>query len=115
MKAAFEYLKVTKSNKKIAILGDILETGEFAKSIHEKVGVEAYKNEIDNLITVGENAKYIAEKAISLGMKQEKVFICRTNEEAVEKVKSIIEAGNYILVKASFGMKFKEIVEKLKK
>lgn len=113
MKAALEYLKVTKANKKVAILGDILETGEFARDIHENVGEEVYKNSIDVLITVGDNARYIAEKAIRLGMTKEKVIICDTNEEAVEKVNSIIQKGDYILVKASWGMKFREIVQKL--
>lgn len=115
MKAALEYLKLTKANKKIAVLGDILELGEFAKEMHEKVGEEVYKNNIDILITVGENSKYIAKKALSLGMNEEKIFIYDTNEKAIDKIKNIIQEGDYILVKASSGMKFKEIVESLLK
>lgn len=113
IKAALEYLKVTKANKKIAVLGDIKEVGEFAKSIHEKVGEEVYKNNIDILITVGENSKYVAEKALELGMKKSKIFIYNTNDEAIKKIQEVASEGDYVLVKASYGMNFKEIVEKI--
>lgn len=51
MKGALEYLAKINSNKKIAILGDMLELGDFSKELHEKVGEEVYKNHIDILIT----------------------------------------------------------------
>ncbi len=115
MKAAIEYLASQKTaNKKITILGDMLELGEFSKELHEKVGEEVYKNNIDILITVGKDAKFIASKAIDKGMDNAKVFIYDTNEEAIKKSKEIIEKGDVILIKASNSMKFSEIVEALK-
>ena len=45
--------------KKIAVLGDIKEVGEFSQELHEKVGKEVEKNKIDILITVGKEAQYI--------------------------------------------------------
>lgn len=110
MKAAIEYLSDLKDGKKIAVLGDILELGKFGKEIHEKVGEEVYKSKIDILITVGELAKYIAETAEKLGMKQDRIFVYDTKEDAIEKLKEIIETKDYILIKASNGMKFEEIV-----
>ena len=38
------------NNRKIAILGDMFELGDYAKELHEKVGVEVAKNKIDILI-----------------------------------------------------------------
>ena len=113
MKAALEALNATKANRKIAILGDILELGDFAKEIHEKVGEEVYKNNLDALITVGENAKYIAKNATKLGMNECKIFMFDTNEEAINKIESILKSGDCVLVKASWGMKFREIVERM--
>ena len=109
MKAGIEYLGSLKGNKKIAVLGDMLELGSFEKKLHEKVGEEVYKNNIDILITVGKLAKYIAQKAEELGFSKEKIFKYDTKEEAVEKIKSIVESNDYILVKASNSMKFNEI------
>ena len=57
MKAAIEYLAKLPNKRKIAILGDMLELGEYSKQLHEKVGEEINKNKIDVLITVGEMSK----------------------------------------------------------
>lgn len=63
MKAAIEYLAKLPNKRKIAILGDMLELGEYSKQLHEKVGEEINKNKIDVLITVGEEAKNISKIA----------------------------------------------------
>ncbi len=52
MKAGLEYLSKINAKRKIAVLGDMLELGDFSKELHEKVGEEVYKNKIDILITV---------------------------------------------------------------
>ena len=114
MKAALESLKSMSRNRKIAVLGDILELGDFAKSIHEKVGEEVYKNKIDILITVGDNARFIADKAVSLGMDKDNVFSFETNNKAIGKLKEIMEVGDCVLVKASNSMNFKEIAQEVK-
>ena len=43
MKAALEYVSKVKANKKIAVLGDVLELGEFSKQMHEKIGEEVHE------------------------------------------------------------------------
>ena len=63
MKATIEYLAKLPNKRKIAILGDMLELGEYSKQLHEKVGEEINKNKIDVLITVGEEAKNISKIA----------------------------------------------------
>ncbi len=52
MKASLEVLSKTQGKRKIAVLGDILELGDYSKKIHENVGYEVAKNNIDILITV---------------------------------------------------------------
>ena len=111
MKAAIDYLAKTNASRKIAILGDMLELGEFSEELHAKVGEEIIKNNIDVLITVGEMGKVIGNTAEKGGIK---VYNCVNNENAVETAKGIMKKDDIILVKASNGMKFKTIVEKLK-
>lgn len=60
----------------------------------------------------GENAKFIVDKAIELGMNENSVFVCSSNDEVVEKLRGLAQSGDCILVKASQGMNFKEIVIK---
>lgn len=111
MKAGIEYLANTKSKRKIAVLGDMLELGEYAKELHEKVGEEIAKNNIDILITVGKEAKNIAQKAHQLGT--DNIYTYNTIEEAIKKLKTIITSEDTILIKASNGMKFDQIVEQI--
>lgn len=100
--------------RKIAVLGDMLELGEYSKKLHEDVGYFVVKNNIDILITVGQEATNIALKAIDKGMNQQFVIPCKNNDEAVLKLKELIKQGDTILFKASNGMNFHEIINKLK-
>lgn len=111
MKASIEYLKAQKGNRKIVILGDMLELGKFSKELHESVGKIVAENKLDTLITVGEESKYIAKNAINNGMDEKDVFEFENNSNAIEKIKSLMKDEDIILVKASNGMNFKQIVE----
>ena len=57
MKAGLEVLSKIEGRRKIAVLGDMLELGEYSKKIHEDVGNEVTKNNIDVLITVRRSIK----------------------------------------------------------
>lgn len=111
IKPSLEYLASLKEGKKIAVLGDIKEVGEFSQELHEKVGKEVANNKIDKLITVGIEARYIAESAILNGMPKENVFMYKTNLQATKKLKQIANNGDKVLLKASNSMKFGEIYE----
>src|SRR5699024_1753245 len=50
MKASLKVLGEFKDRRKIAVLGDMFELGEFSEELHRKVGKEVYKNKIDILI-----------------------------------------------------------------
>ena len=113
MKASIEYMAGITGNKKIAVLGDMLELGKFEKELHEKVGEEVAKNKIDILITVGKAAKHIAKKAEELNMNSKNIFEYETKEEAINKIKEIMQKDDVILIKASNGMKFDEIVKQI--
>lgn len=111
IKPSLEYLASLDGGKKIAVLGDIKEVGDFSQELHEKVGKEVEKNKIDILITVGKEAQYIAEAALESGMQKENVYTYKTNLQATKKLKQIAKDGDKILLKASNSMKFGEIYE----
>lgn len=113
MKSAIEYLINIEGKRKIAVLGDMLELGQFSKKLHEKVGEEVAKNKINILITVGNESKNIAEIARQNGV--EHVYTFDKNEEAIEKLKKILAKDDIVLIKASNSMNFKQMVEELTK
>ena len=102
MTSAINYLGSLKG-RKIAVLGDMLELGEYSKSLHEKVGEVLNNNNIDIVITVGDNSKYIKN------IFKNEIYCFDKNIDAVNKLKSILNKNDYLLIKASFGMNFIEI------
>ena len=113
MQMLLNYLSNFTAKRRIAVLGDMLELGEFSKELHEKVGKEVAKNNVDILIVSGENSKYIAEKAIKDGMNKENVYYFDNGDKIYNFIKKIWRDGDCILFKASNGMKFFEIADKL--
>lgn len=111
VKAALEVLNKVKAKRKVAILGDMRELGEYEEELHRKVGKEIIKNKIDVLITVGELGKYIADEAETLGLSQ--LYRFQTNEECTKELENIIKKEDAVLIKASKAMHFEQIAEKM--
>jgi len=101
------------TGKKIAILGDMLELGDISTGLHRALG-EKLPSSINVLITVGEQAKFIASGAINAGRTTEDVITCKDHQEAYKKLVDILKKGDKILVKGSRLMKLEEIITKLK-
>ena len=113
MKSSLQILKNSKGKRKIAVLGSMLELGDFSKELHEEVGKSVVENNIDILITVGLDAKYIAQKAKE-NMNENNIYSFDNNSDAINKLHDILQNDDVVLVKASNGLKFIEIVNELK-
>lgn len=111
MKASLEFLENYTGARKVAVLGDMFELGEYAVELHRKVGEEVARRNIDILICAGENSKYIIEEA----KKNHKIqtYYFNNNEQIVEKLSQELKNGDVVLVKASNAMKFFEICQKV--
>ena len=113
MKAALEFLGSFKNKLKIAVLGDMLELGEFSDELHTNVGKCVCKNNIDYLVTVGEHSKKIVETAIIEGMNKEKMYNVDNNDKAIDIINDILIKDSVVLIKASNSMRFVDIYNKL--
>lgn len=111
MKASLEVLGKAKQHRKIAILGDMLELGEYAMSIHREIGDVVYANDITILVTVGKHAKEIGKRVIELGMPEEKVFSFAKEEETHEFLEGLLQPDDVVLVKGSHGVKLINVVK----
>lgn len=114
MKVGLEYLhNINYSGRKIAVLADMLELGEYSKKMHEDVGIEVVKNKIDVLVTVGEYARYINDKAISVGFNKNNSYYFNSNIECIDFLKGFLKRGDTVLFKGSNGMKLYEIIDEI--
>lgn len=114
MKASISNLKNMNGERKIAVLGDMFELGDFSEKLHKEVGTEIYKNKIDKLYLIGNYSKFIGEEAEKEGLKKENIFYFENKDELFNNLKNNLKSGDVILIKASNGMKLFEIAEKLK-
>ena len=109
MKAAIETLAEFKaSGRRIAVLGDMLELGSVSEEQHRLLGYLADKAGVDLLITVGRLAAIAADEAGRRGLNTIK---CQNNGDAFALLRNEVENGDVVLLKASRGMKFEEILE----
>lgn len=112
MEKAIEALSDIEANRKIVVLGDMLELGEYTLKAHQSIGKLVSKN-IDKLITVGMRSKFIKKGAEEAGMKKESINHFDSVEEAGIFLQGEIKKGDVILVKASKQMKFNKIVKEV--
>lgn len=95
--------------RKIAVLGDMLELGEFEKEGHEIVGHRA--GEVaDVVVAVGTRGRLIAQAART---EHADIVLAENNNQAVERLKEILRPGDMVLIKGSRGAQMEEIVSQL--
>jgi len=112
--ASLEILEdVAGDRRKIAVLGNMLELGQFEEKSHKEVGRKAARI-VDLLVTSGNLAKIIAQEAIECGLPKEKIFITKSSKEAASLLKSKIQKGDIILVKGSHAARMREVINTLK-
>lgn len=100
-------------DRKVAVLGDMLELGDYSRKAHEDVGRALVENGVKKLIVVGKLAGSIADGARSAGMPSDSIKSYHASDEAAKKIKSHLRAGDAVLVKGSRAVKMEAIVRAL--
>ena len=108
VKAAVEILK-REEGRKIAILGDILELGDFAEEVHRKIGRFLNDSNVDMVITAGKSSQFINDELINI-----ENYHFENSTDIVENLEELLKEGDSIIVKASNGMQFNLIANKLR-
>lgn len=100
------------AKRKIAILGDMLELGQYSVREHERVG-EAVADAADFLITLGVRARKIAETALEHGMSEKNILQYDDVARAGRELQNLLTTGDVVLVKASQGIRAERIVKEV--
>ncbi|NIM94469.1 MAG: UDP-N-acetylmuramoyl-tripeptide--D-alanyl-D-alanine ligase [Anaerolineales bacterium] len=98
--------------RRIAVLGDMLELGDYEERGHRMVGVRV-AGVADELVAVGARARWIAEEAILSGLPKSRVVMLEDKEAAIEYLQGRIGEGDVVLIKGSRGMQMDNIVTAL--
>jgi len=112
---ALDVLAQSEANRRVAVLGEMLELGDQAAALHEGVGRAAAVARIDLLLTVGgPPAAALADAAIVAGLPRSRVRHFPTSDDAAADLMSFVRGGDLVLVKGSRGIRTDRVVERLK-
>jgi UDP-N-acetylmuramoyl-tripeptide--D-alanyl-D-alanine ligase len=98
--------------RRVAILGDMLELGQYEHSGHHMVGQVAATT-VDALILVGQRPKIIADAAIAHGFSRGQLTWFADSDQAAQHVKELIQKGDQVLIKGSNSMRMDRILRAL--
>ncbi len=115
MKSALTTLSQMAGGRRIAILGDMFELGDYSQQGHEEVGAFAMSlASVDGLICVGERSQAMYQAALPLA-KGRPVLYFKTVDDLEENLLSILKPDDIILLKASHAMGFTPLCRWLQK
>lgn len=104
--------QVESSGQKIAVLGDMLELGEYTLEAHREVG-RRVAEVADWLLLVGLRSRFTGEGAVEAGLNQKNIKYFDNSLAAGKELQGLIKAGDIILVKGSQGVRMEKVVEEV--
>lgn len=110
-RAALKMLSTFKADRRLAVLGDMLELGSISDSAHEDAGVLAAKAKLNCLMTYGEKSQLSAKKAKECGVPDSRSFLDK--KELADALFAELKAGDVVLFKASRGMALEDVINDL--
>ncbi|MBQ7548206.1 MAG: UDP-N-acetylmuramoyl-tripeptide--D-alanyl-D-alanine ligase [Clostridia bacterium] len=110
-RAALKTLASVNAQRRIAVLGDMLELGSISRDAHRGAGLLAARNNVDILFTYGEMSKETADNAIKCGVPVVRSFTDKRT--LADALFSEIRHGDAVLFKASRGMALEDVIKDL--
>lgn len=108
---AINVLKEIKSvEKKIAVVGDMLELGQFSAIEHRRVA-QMLNGVATDVICVGLRTRKVVEELLNFGFPESKINSFDTSNEVENYLQNLISEGDIVLVKGSQAMRMERIVE----
>ena len=118
MAVGLKTLKQMAGRQCAAILGDMLELGETSKDAHYELGQLVARLRVNNVGLFGQYKEEIMHGALAGGMASVDIRLFEEKQGAVDWVNELIRQkkigqDDYLLVKASRGLRFETIVQEL--
>lgn len=105
--------EIGSDRRKWAVLGDMLELGDWAEQAHRDIGIQVAESGIDFLIGIGELARWYVEGALDHGMPMENARLFQNADDAQAYISQRISKGDVILFKGSRKMQLDVLADRL--
>ena len=115
MKRALDVIaKEGRAARKVAVLGEMLELGAYARELHRESGRAASAAGLSALFAVGgAPARELADAAVAAGMSAANVAYFEKSDAAAPAIAAAIRAGDVVLVKGSRGIRTDLIADRI--
>ncbi len=114
MRHALEILDEVGGERKIALLGDMLELGPSSEKFHREIGHYIAELQLDLLLTRGPGGELIGKGAREEGFPSKKIIKFANNEQALDFLQKNLAVGDTVLIKGSRGLELDQIARDLK-
>jgi UDP-N-acetylmuramoyl-tripeptide--D-alanyl-D-alanine ligase len=100
------------SGRRVAVLGDMRELGDYTDEGHQLVGRRA-ADVADLLVTVGELGQSIGAEAIAAGLSADQVYTFSGASETIDFLRHTLRSGDLVLVKGSRAVSMEVIAQEI--
>lgn len=112
VRGMLDVLRDIPAQRKIAVLGEMLELGRWSEPLHREVGEYAARCGVTVLVGIRGDALFLVESAINAGLSSDAAFFFEDPEQAGLHLRSIAEVGDAILFKGSRGTRVEKALER---
>jgi UDP-N-acetylmuramoyl-tripeptide--D-alanyl-D-alanine ligase len=112
MRSMLELLRNTPAHRRIAVLGEMLELGREAETLHREIGQFAAEQGIDALFGIRGAARFMVDGAIGAGLSGSAAFFFESPESAGDLLRTYARPGDAILFKGSRGVQVEKALER---
>lgn len=113
MKIALSTVQKFPNEKKVLVLGDMLELGDNSETSHREIGRIVNSIQPQYLVTSGKHASWIAEEAIMQGYPESQIYSYENSETTAKQVLNLLEEGQVILIKGSQGARMEKVSKEI--
>ena len=111
-RAMIDVLRDTPAQRRVAVLGEMLELGRWSEVLHRDVGRYAAECGMSVLVGIRGAAKTMVDAAVKAGLSETAAYFFETPESAGEHLREIARDGDAILFKGSRGTRVEKALER---
>jgi len=111
VRAMLETLAATPARRRIAVLGEMLELGRWAESLHREAGQQAVRCGVDVLVGIRGAARWMVDQALRSGLPAGAAFFFESPAEAGRFLRGLLREGDAVLFKGSRGVQVEKALE----
>jgi UDP-N-acetylmuramoyl-tripeptide--D-alanyl-D-alanine ligase len=114
-RAMLDVLRITPARRRIAVLGEMLELGRWAESLHRDVGRYAAESGINVLVGIRGAARHMVAEAMLAGLAADAAYFFENPADAGDLLRQIAQEGDAILFKGSRGTQVEKALERFQR